>query len=216
MKQCAGIWLPDNEAHLLGMLQSSPRVNGRGTYQYAKLQAAMKYVGPRRSTAIDIGAHVGLWSMHLVRLFDRVVAFEPVQEHRECFEKNVSCENISLVCCALGREPQSMSFGYEEGSTGGTHLVANGQGGDCIVMPLDEFKIADVDFIKVDVEGYERFVVEGGERTIKQWKPTIIIEQKPKGLAERYGESRMAAVDLLQSWGAKVRLEMSGDYILTF
>lgn len=215
MKSIEGIWLPDCEQHMINLLHGSPRVRGKATYQYAKLQAAMKHVRSRR-TAIDIGAHVGTWSMHLVNLFDRVVAFEPVQAHRECFAQNVPGGNISMVCCALGREPQSMAFGYEEGSTGGTHLVANGQGGDCIVMPLDEFKIADVDFIKIDVEGYERFVVEGGEKTIKFHKPTIIVEQKPKGLAERYGQSRMAAVDLLKSWGAKVQCEMSGDFILTW
>jgi hypothetical protein len=56
--------------------------------------------------------------------------------------------------------------------------------------------------------------VQGGELLIRQYQPVIIIEQKPKGLAERYGVERMAAVKLLQSWGAKVVDEISGDFIL--
>jgi FkbM family methyltransferase len=212
MIQVGGVWLPDNERHMgPQMTAANVWVGGKLTYQFKKLEAALRYVRNHR-TALDIGAHVGTWSMHLVRHFDQVYAFEPVEAHRECFSANVIAPNVKLIPCALGDKFDYGSFGYEEGSTGGTHLVKGGL--DAVILPLDDFHFDDVDFIKIDVEGYELFVVQGGEQMIRKNKPTMVVEQKPKGLAERYGQSRMAAVEMLQSWGAKIRFEMSGDYCL--
>jgi len=48
----------------------------------------MKYVRKYR-TAVDIGAHCGLWAVQMVEHFQHVISFEPVPEHRECYLKNV-------------------------------------------------------------------------------------------------------------------------------
>ena len=39
--------------------------------------------------ALDIGAHVGIWSRRLAEKFKTVVAFEPVPSHIECWKKNM-------------------------------------------------------------------------------------------------------------------------------
>ena len=39
--------------------------------------------------ALDIGAHVGIWSMRLAEKFKRVHAFEPVPKHIECWKQNM-------------------------------------------------------------------------------------------------------------------------------
>jgi hypothetical protein len=78
MKQVDGIWFPENEQHLCKMVSSSKKVDGKGTYQYQKLAAALEFV-KRRRFALDVGMHVGLWSMHLAKKFKTVVGFEPVQ-----------------------------------------------------------------------------------------------------------------------------------------
>ena len=83
---------------------------------------------------------------------------------------------------------------------------------------MDDFTFYTVDFIKIDVENYEFFVVEGGELTIKKYKPVIILEQKgkPKGYKLTYGKSPLAAKELLESWGAKERFNMHGDHCLSW
>jgi FkbM family methyltransferase len=216
MKECGGIWLPDREQHLVEhMRMVGCVVEGRLTYQYHKLLAGMPYVRQWR-TALDVGAHVGLWSMHLAKRFTKVIAFEPDAEHRACFKRNIyngSSAHVALVGVALGDKASKASLGFEEGSSGGTHLI---EGNDVEVWPLDYFSFEEVDFVKIDVEGYELFVVQGGERTIRTHRPVMVVEQKPKGLAERYGKKQRDAVDQLLKWGAKVRKEISGDVILSW
>jgi len=51
---------------------------------------------------------------------------------------------------------------------------------------LDSFGLKRVDFIKIDVEGYELEVLKGGEYTITSCKPIIVLETKDKHY-ERYG-----------------------------
>jgi FkbM family methyltransferase len=216
VKQVGGIWLPDNEEHLVQYMQQvSSFVDGKLTYQYNKLQAALRYV-KNWDTAIDIGAHVGLWSMHLVKRFSRVIAFEPSSEHCLCLAKNVPTGNFELFRMALGDQAGWGNLAFEKGSSGGTHIIRNDKAGNILIRQLDDFNFKRVGFIKIDVEGFELFVVQGGELVICRDHPVICIEQKPKGLAERYGVERFAARKLLESWGAHMVEEISGDYILTW
>ena len=76
MFQHQGIWLPDGEKHFPEwMSKNGELIDGRGTYQIRKLREAMKWVRHWR-LAVDVGAHVGLWSMQLAARFGHVQAFE--------------------------------------------------------------------------------------------------------------------------------------------
>ena len=52
-------------------------------------------ISPRGKLAIDIGAHVGIWTRRLAKDFENVIAFEPLQKHIECHKKN--CEGLDNV-----------------------------------------------------------------------------------------------------------------------
>lgn len=212
MKQHQGIWLPDHEKHMVEwMNKSGELVDGKGTYQIRKLRAALDACTGFR-VAIDIGAHVGFWSMHLARRFGVLHAFEPVAEHRECWERNVVAENAVLYPCALGETIGRVSMVVPHGSSGGTHVAAGDQ---VQLQRLDSFEFADVDFIKIDCEGYELQVLKGAADTLARWRPTVIVEQKPHKIID-FGYTRPEAVEFLQAMGYTIRREISGDYILTW
>ena len=69
---------------------------------------------------------------------------------------------------------------------------------------LDEFEFENLDFVKIDVEGYESNVVIGAENTFKKTQPIIIIESKKTSL-KRYGDSKYKALNILKKYGATIK-----------
>lgn len=211
------IWLPDGEKHFQEwMTRNGELVNGKGTYQIKKFRAAMKHVRPQPRVAVDVGAHVGLWAMQMVKHFDTVHAFEPVAEFRACFERNVPLTAI-LYPVALGAERGKIAMKIPQLNggldTGGTHV---GGKGEIDMLPLDEFDFSDIDFIKIDCEGYEHHVLAGARETLTRCRPVVIVEQKPHKLGPNFGIKGTPAVDLLKGMGAKVVQEIGGDFIMVF
>ena len=212
MKQVAGIWLTDQEEELVPYLQAGPMVDGRGTYQHRKYARALQHV-KRRGHAVDVGAQVGTWSRLMALDFQRVTAFEPMPAHVECFRKNLAgAANVTLHETALGSEAGQLRFHMRPEHTGNTHVAADGEV-TVRARTLDSFGLTDIDFLKIDVEGFETHIVRGGEATIRREKPVIIIEQKPS-LAEKQGFGRFDAIEQLNAWGGRVAWEIGGDFLV--
>ncbi|MDF1625659.1 MAG: FkbM family methyltransferase [Parvibaculaceae bacterium] len=215
-----GWHLPDAEQHLIDwMVNVNQSLNGRLTYQRRKYEFALREVKQRR-VAVDIGAHVGLWAWPMSFDFQRVVAFEPLAAHVECFNENlVDAESVELHKCALGpEEGEAVVRTRTPDSSGDSGVEPEGSEAHGETVPLrtlDSFELEDVDFIKCDCEGFEIFVMRGAVETIKRWKPVIIVEQKPEtGMEERYGIGTTDAVKFLQTLGYKVARCIQGDYIM--
>lgn len=215
MKLIRGMWFPDSDEHLEGQLARNPLVAGKGTYQYKKYARALQHV-KRRGHAVDIGGQVGLWSRVMGLDFARVTAFEPLPAHIECYEKNLAgADHVTLHRVALAAAPGRVAIAMPPESTGNSHVAIEGEDGVSVeARTLDSFALTGIDFLKIDVEGYELPILQGAEATIRSEKPVIIIEQKPNGNAERYGRGRFAALDLLKSWGGKVAWEIGGDFLV--
>ena len=143
-------------------------------------------------TAIDVGANEGLYTYVLSKRFKRVYAFEinsdvagPITQYNP--------GNITLFTCGLSSTPRTARFyipvmancalaGWGSldryNLPGAETLIEK----DVQVRPLDEFGIASVDFVKIDVEGHEMEVLEGAASTIGQSRPIVLIEVKESNL----------------------------------
>ena len=173
----------------------------------------MEMVKDRR-VAVDIGAHVGLWSRVMALDFERVHAFEPLPDHTVCWRRNMEAfDNAELHVVALGTEEKTVSLVTEATRTGDTHV--GGQRGSVPMTRLDSFGLDNVDFIKVDCEGYELFALQGGEETLKRCRPVICVEQKP-GHAGRFGLADTQALDYLESLGALRQGDIEGDFFMSW
>lgn len=215
MKHVMGWYWPDHEVHLIDWLKKALPItlNGRLAYQGTKQLAALEHC-KSFNTAIDIGAHIGLWSYNLAHRFEQVIAFEPVAEHRKCFQANVTAPNVTLVDCALGDHEGSAVMEVTKGSSGDSKIGGTVTGTTVDLKRLDDITLPPpVDFIKIDCEGYEEHVLVGAEQTILRHKPTIIVEQK-RDMAARFGLKPQGAVEWLKARGYKVAKELSGDYVM--
>lgn len=205
--------LPEGETHLLDIMRRTNRhVDGRLVYQYHKYEAALRFVKQRR-VAIDIGAHVGMWSWVMARDFEKLVAFEPVAAHADCWSANMADrKNAALYRIAMGDSDRHVTLRRDGESTGDTCIVTDGVGQAADQRQLDNFDFHNIDFIKIDCEGYELFVLRGAKETILRNKPVMIVEQKPH---RRYDIDQTAGIDYLRKLGMKpLREPMSGDWIM--
>jgi FkbM family methyltransferase len=225
-KQHAGIYLPADETHLIGMLSPGAKryaemADGRPAYQRHKYLIGLDLMTHHRLRLfVDIGGHCGLWGMQAENDFEYVLAFEPHPLHREIYPWNMRSDRYHVEHLALGAAPaQVVPVTRTEGSSGDTHVIAAAPGEQGVPMTtLDEYmagcafdEVADL--IKIDTEGAELAICQGGIETIRQ-AHLVIIEQKGHE-ARTFGQPAGAAVDYLKGQGmVELRRPISGDYYL--
>lgn len=209
MKKVSGIWLPDADNHFAYMMTKEPATNYHGvpvgTYQRFKIDATLKLVRDWKC-AIDVGAHVGFWSMWLAPKFTYVHAFEPVEQHAECFTMNVEAKNVTLHRVALGDVAGSVAMETQADNSGKAKVAG---AGSIPMERLDDYGLDGVGLIKIDTEGYETKVLQGAADTIARCRPLIVVEVNSN--ADRYGE--LTPEDILPDMGYRLELGMGHDRI---
>jgi FkbM family methyltransferase len=203
MKRAGKFWVPDHETQQLTQLEA-------GGWQLDHLHAALAHV-EGRTLAVDVGAHVGSWTFAMAEAgFKTVESFEPAPDTFECLRenakewredhRNIQCL-IGLTRCALGEETAKMGMKedgkYAGGNTGGRYLQGDG---DVMVRPLDVYNLDVLDFLKLDVEGFELFALRGARGTLLRCKPVVLIEDKHR-MAHRYKQQPGAAGQFLMDLG---------------
>lgn len=207
-----GWWFPDMESHFPKMLDKSIAKNGPAAYQWQVRNRSLAHVKQKR-VALDIGANVGLWSRDLVKHFITVHAFEPVAMFRECLARNVFAKNLEVHSIALGDQEGTVNMIITEGNTGHTHVDPTSKQGNTEIRRLDSLNLNNVDYIKIDCEGYEYRVLQGAEQTIRRCRPIVVIEQKPHEMYSKdYGQ--FAAIGLLEDWGMSKLDQVKDDWIM--
>lgn len=212
-KQVHGAWLPDHEEYFISEIAQNPRFAGGPTIQFRKFAAAFSYF-PSFRHAVDIGSNVGLWTRVMAVCFDKVTCFEPNPDCWEAFWLNNENhkDRVEFHPFALGAGPATITINTKLRSTGFTRVDKDG---DLLVeqRTLDSFQLKEVDFIKIDVEGWEHNVIKGGIDTIMKNRPIMIVEQKPNN-AELHGLKQFGATNLLKKMGAVEVANISGDVIM--
>lgn len=206
MKKAGKYWVPDCETQQLEALEE-------GGWQTDRLLRALSLV-TNFGTAIDGGAHVGTWTEIMADRFDGVHAFEPSEETFDCLRANVGeRQNVHLHRLALGDKPGKGTLyedeKYEGGNTGGRYVR---EGSDFSITTIDQMRLPNVGFVKLDLEGFEPFALEGGKKTLLRWKPVVMVEDKSR-MAGRYGLKPHAAPVWLVEHGATELLRIGDDRV---
>lgn len=203
MKKVYEYWMPDTDNHFERLIKKRISKGGPPQYQDDTRSEAYKYIEDFR-LAIDVGANVGLWAKHLVEKFDKVIAFEPLEQVYSCLERNVKGLPVDIRRYALGNENTKVTMQYDSENTGSSFVSEIGKG-DIDIKRLDDINIPKFGLLKIDCEGYELEVIKGAEQTILEYKPIIVVEQHP--------ESEYCAATYLKTLGAKQLTNVRKDYI---
>ena len=150
---------------------------------------------------IDIGANIGAFSLKFARkCIDNkqkfnIYAFEPNKIIFDILKNNLALnndisKNIFSLQTPIGDTNKEVNFINDQKNSGGSKVYKNLEGSQLNIetvklqqISLDYFvqknQIDYVDVIKIDVEGYEPFVLDGCINTIKKFKPVLYIEITP-------------------------------------
>ena len=149
----------------------------------------------------DIGANIGYYSTLYSKLVGengKVVSIEPSPLNFEYLKKNLEqqkMENFLIFNCACGEKSEDVDFQVDRRGNKCFILTDKTEKlDDCEIIRVpvrtideivDEIKLEQIDFLKMDVEGYEWNALQGGWNTIHKYKPTIQIEIHHKRLGRK-------------------------------
>lgn len=178
-------------------------------------------------TILDCGANFGYNAVLMGKKLNNnglLVAFEPQRIIHQQLNGNLILNNIfnSITYqVALGDGTQKSTtmrpVDYESSwvNIGDTSI---GEGGEEVdIYKLDDFDFPQVSFIKIDVQGYELFILEGAKNLLTTQKPTLFIEIEPHQLI-KFGITENQLIDYIKSFGYrmfKINNEYPCDHICT-
>lgn len=138
---------------------------------------------------LDIGANIGCTTLLFGGLSKIVYAFEPSQTTFAFLERNISCSglmNIFLHNIGLGDESGETTLTFAPSNRSGGFIsnqiqVSAGHTVEKVILHrLDDvvksLNLRKIDFIKIDVEGFEGHVIRGATQTLSNHKPLVVLE----------------------------------------
>lgn len=177
------------------------------------------------SVVFDVGANFGYYSISLATALQghgRVFAFEPSKTTFSRLQTNIALNGlesiISAIPCALSDRPGRAYLDQAKGNSGATAVSAQAAGDAIELDTLDHFcqrnKVDRVDIVKVDVEGSELRVIEGGKATLALHQPIVMIEFNSSAL-KAVGTTIGHLGDLLLGLGYRL-LKAKRDRLIPF
>jgi len=203
VKKVFNYWMPDSDNHFKRLINKRVKNGGPPQYQDDVRDEAYKYV-TNFDLAIDVGANVGLWSVHLVERFAKVFAYEPMKEVYECLDINVQGLAVDVNKYALGNVNSKVQMIFDSNNTGNSFVSEVGTG-DISIKRMDDLHLPEFGLLKIDCERHELQVIQGAVETITKYKPIIVCEQ--------HEDTEYCAGNFLKELGAKEITNVRKDYI---
>ena len=171
------------------------------------------------ATAIDIGANLGYYTCPLSDIVGRkgrVYAVEPVPVIFDVLTHNVgSRKNVTLLNYALGEEETTIEMANDSVAAGGyfgtgRNFVSDGDLSAEAIRFTAQMRrgselfanIGKIDFIKCDIEGYERVVMPELRPLLERDHPTVLIETD--------GDTRLRMVEMFAEMGYRATMLEGG------
>ena len=154
------------------------------------LRDTMRAITSPRPVFIDVGANVGQHSLFMAAHGAQVHAFEPFGLVRDQLQRQIEesqLDNITLHPLGLGNDNTRLPFYAPTGSNAGigsfdagSTSKGNVRAGDLALARGDDYfplhGIDRIDLVKIDVEGFEKFALQGLRECLRRTRPVIVCE----------------------------------------
>ncbi len=203
---------------------------GRGLFRRKVHEPALtkflldRFANSSERNFIDVGANIGYFTCLLSKLAGpagKVLAVEPEPQNLALLEKNVKTNNAANVVifpCALGASEGSAMLGLYKPSNRGRHSLLDASAKTQIQVPvrtLDDLaresgqNVKSWSLVKIDVEGYEPFVLKGAQETLPRIE-TLVMEFSPALLTAAGRDPASLLAVLTAHFSTLYRIEASG------
>jgi len=194
--------------------------NEKDFFQFLKLI-------PENTAVLDIGANIGIMTVHLARSVKNVMvySFEPMPNNIEAFKRIVNyfkLNNVKLFEVALGNEEGEVKMVMPVIANvrmqGLSHVVhdsiTENNEGEVVTAPLRMLdKITElvnsdkrISAIKIDVENFEFFVLDGAKNLIQKNRPVVYAELWDN-------ENRYSCFDLFKNLNYKIYVAINNQLV---
>jgi FkbM family methyltransferase len=138
---------------------------------------------------VDVGANIGYYTLMFAQVVGpagRIIAIEPSPENLPELNLNIErnkLRNVDIIPKAVGNAKKGV--GLRSGINSG--VVRDDMPSFSVEQDLIDNLITEpIDFMKLDIEGYEGFALEGAQRILSEYRPIVFLEVHPVEL-KQYG-----------------------------
>ncbi len=185
----------------------------------------LKYIPKKNSQIIDIGANIGQTSLYIAQhLRDyncEIYAFEPFPSTFKKLTQNINdneFKNIKLFNQAVGNSNSEINMVEAcETNSGSYRNFSSNDSSEKSKTLVKQIKLDQqiesfnfVNFIKIDVEGYEFEVLKGAEEIIKKMKPLLFVELNDTNLKNQ-NSSAIEVLNFIKQLGYNKILQAETD-----
>jgi FkbM family methyltransferase len=185
--------------------------NTRGIIPREKnLLRTLQALATKDTVFVDIGAHVGFYTVRLAKTCRHVHAVEPNPESIKILEQNLRLNGISNVTVhpyAVGATPSASTLYMADTNT--TLYPRHGVKTATVQVKTLDTLIEECHLVKIDIEGYEEQALQGAKRLITHVKPIWAIEHHDQGLGLQYYPETIGA-------SIRIRSMLKEYYKITF
>lgn len=187
---------------------------------FSSINSAIHFCDQYRN-AIDIGAWIGDSTWIMSQHFNFVYAFEADDKVYDCcvknlnekFVKNTKSYNVGLSNLKGTGDLYSKKSGYQGYISTNEEQHNKFSHKQVRIDLLDNFNFVDIDFIKIDVDSHESYVLLGSEIFFQNNNPVIMLETKPR-IYSRQRDSTPDPLEILEKYGyKKITKVAKSDYI---
>jgi len=160
--------------------------NEEGPYEWGKCMLS------HGDVVLDCGANLGMYSAYAAAKGCTAYAFEPTMELLPMIERHGALNggNVIPIEAAVSNETGKTSFYICKNSSEANSLIAGCAEKTCETLEemeevqvgtitIDDFVrekgLTRVDFIKADIEGAERYMLQGAKETLRRFAPNLSI-----------------------------------------
>ncbi|HEY1101869.1 MAG TPA: FkbM family methyltransferase [Burkholderiaceae bacterium] len=172
-----------------------------GAYTAEELRLAQEVLEPMADPVVfDVGANIGHHALFMAAQSKQVFAFEPFPDvYRKLLEKVHDNQITNLELCPFGlgeRNAVESYFPPGSNNTGTGSFASNASGTQAVQLEVRrgddcvrDMGIDRLDFIKMDVEGFEPFALRGLRQTLNQYRPVVFFEWTQNEKATHDGQA---------------------------